>query len=261
MTREPYDFILETIERAGNRLLELRDQGFTTEGKGGDSKDTVTTVDREIDAFLTMSVQAAFPDHAIYSEEGTGVRNTSPYQWVIDPIDGSSNFSRGIPHYAVCLGLLENGIPIVGAVYNPVTKELFSFKKGEGAFLNGRPISVLPTQNLNEAFILFHAGRRGDLQTWGGESYRRLLQAARKTGNLSSTALDTCFVAAGRVEASVYGTYSTLDVAAAIGILKEAGGVVADADGNDPALSSDAQRIFVANNPSILDALRTCLES
>lgn len=253
------DFIVRTIEAAGKRLLELRDEGFSTSGKDGDRKNLVTSVDLAIDTSITEAIKEAYPDHAIYSEEGGGVEQASAYQWSIDPIDGTSNFSRGIPHYAVCLGILENGVPIAGGVHNPVTRETFSFTRGKGAFLNGAPISVSPVTELADSFVLLHAGRREDLRDWGGESYRRLLGSAKKTSNLGGSALDTCFVAAGRVEASIYGTFSTMDVAPALGILKEAGGVFALPDGSEPAFTSAPQKVFVANNKAVLDAVRELL--
>jgi myo-inositol-1(or 4)-monophosphatase len=252
-------FIVEKVREAGALLLRLRDKGFSSEGKGGDTRDIVTSVDLAVDEFLVTAIKETYPDHSIYSEEAGNSGRAGTYQWVIDPIDGSSNFSRGIPHYAVCLGVLEDNIPIAGAVYNPVTKELFSFRKGGGAFLNEVPIHVSPTTNLASSWILLHAGRRPDLQAWGGESYRRLLGAAKKTGNLSSCSLDTCFVAAGRVEASIYGTFSTLDTAPALGILGEAGGVVSCLDGTEPELVPEAQMIFVANNKTTVDAVRELL--
>lgn len=252
-------FIKDTVLSAGDLLGKLRAEDSFIEEKEGDRRNIVTEADRKVDAFIVEKIKSAYPDHAIYSEEGGSLSGKSAFEWVIDPIDGTANFSRAIPHYAVSVGILENGVPLAGAVYNPVSKECFSFARGEGAFLNETRIAVSKTRKLSDSWVLLHAGRRGDLQDWGGESYRKLLGAARKTGNLGSTSLDTCFVAAGRVEASVYGTYSTMDSAAALGILKEAGGLVSLSDGSEPAFSHEAQKIFVANNEAVLKEVRELL--
>jgi myo-inositol-1(or 4)-monophosphatase len=254
-----YEFILAETVRAGEQLLALRAQGFSVSAKNADPRDVVTSVDMALSAQLTAAIADAFPGHAIHSEEHSAEVPSSGFLWVIDPIDGTSNFTRGIPHYAVCLGLLEDGVPVAGAVYNPVTRELFSFKKGEGAFLNGKPIRVRENTDLSKATVFLHAGRKEEVRDWGGESYRRLLGAAWKTNNYGSSALDACFVAAGRIEGNVYGTLSTLDIASALGILEEAGGVYATSDGARPALSTLPQRVFMANSPEILDALRGLL--
>lgn len=257
---DPYEFAVQKVREAGAVLLDARDKGFAIAEKDNDPKNIVTTADTAVSEFLSAAIRESFPQHGIYSEEGgESDPATSDFVWVIDPIDGTSNFSRGIPHYAVCLGLVDAGIPVVGAVYNPVTNELFSFKKGGGAFMNGAPIKVRENAELSKASVFLHAGRKIEVRDWGGESYRRLLGAAWKTNNYGSSALDTCFVAAGRIEASIYGTLSLLDIAAAVGILKEAGGVIATKDGKQPELISEPQLLFAANNQTILDDLRTLL--
>jgi myo-inositol-1(or 4)-monophosphatase len=256
---DPYDFSVAKVVEAGERILQARDTAFTVLQKGGDPRDVVTSVDLEINAFLAGEIQKTFPTHRIYSEEGGNVSLGDENLWTIDPIDGSSNFSRGIPHFAVCLGLLQAGIPVAGAVYNPVTRELFSFRKGGGAFLNGKPISVSKTTELKEAFVLLHAGRKESLREWGGHAYRQLLEHAKKTSNLAGSALDMCFVAAGRVEANIYGTASLLDIAAAVGILYEAGGQIVNDVGEHLLLAKEPQRIIATNNRSIAETLRTIL--
>ena len=250
-----YDFTLDTLKEAGVLLMRLRSEAFETLDKDGDPRNIVTSVDLAVNDFITRRIQSEFPDHAIHSEEAATIGEAT-HVWSIDPIDGSSNFSRGIPHFAMCLGLSVDGVPTVGGVLNPVTNELFSFKKGEGAFLNGAPIRVSEVRELKSAFVFFHTGRKPELWQWGGESYSKLLEHAKKTSNFGSTSLDTCFVAAGRIEASVYGTFSTLDIASAVGILTEAGGIMADANGEPVELSNTVQKVYTVNNQEILDQLR-----
>ena len=251
---QPHDFIVTTIREAGKLLLKLRDKGFETSTKGGDPRDIVTSVDLEVNNFIVARIKDAFPEDAIYSEESGGMSSAKRI-WAIDPIDGSANFSRGIPHYAVCLGLLESGIPTVGAVYNPVTDELFSFEKGRGAFLNDKRISVSATTELSKASLFLHAGRKPELWTWGGESYTKLLGAANKIANYGGSALDACFVAAGRIEGNIYGRLTVMDIASAIGILLEAGGRVVNERGEPIPFSTEPTKVVMSNNESIERAI------
>ncbi len=252
---EPYDFAIASVKEAGTRILALREQHFDVSVKGGDPRDILTSIDLNINEFLIGEIKRQFPGHGIYSEEGGDKKTESEYVWVIDPIDGTSNFSRGIPHFAVCMGLLEKGVPVVGAVYNPITKELFSFKKDAGAFLNGSSMHVSAITELSKAGILLHAGRKPELWAWGGESYTKLLEVAHKTLNFGGSALDICFIAAGRIEGVVYGRLTTMDVAGAFGILLEAGGVAADTQGQPVTLAVEPQKFIAANNKEILTKL------
>lgn len=246
----PYDFVVATVREAGEFLLKLRDEGFTATHKGSDPRDIVTSVDTAVNEFIIGKIREAFPDDAIYSEESSGP-SSSTGAWAIDPIDGSSNFVRDIPHYAVCIAHLASGVPDTGAVFNPVTSELFSFKKGGGAFLNGKPISVSKILDLKEASVFLHAGRKSELWDWGGASYTKLLASAKKTLNYGGSALDACFVACGRIEANIYGRLTTMDVASAIGILLEAGGRVVNENGEPIAYSTEPQKVVMSNNETI----------
>lgn len=253
-----YDFIVATVREAGEVLKKARDKGFQTSAKGGDPRDIITSVDLAVNEHIIKKIKETYPQDVLYSEEGGGVESGARI-WVIDPIDGSANFSRGIPHYAICIGLLEHGVPIAGAVYNPVTDELFSFKKDGGAFLNGKPISVSAIDTLKDAAVFFRAGREPELWNWGGSSYTKLLSHANKTFNYGGSALDACFVAAGRIEANIYGRLTTMDIASAIGILLEAGGQVVNEKGEPIEFSTEPQTIVMANTKEIKQALLTLL--
>ncbi|TSC68921.1 MAG: inositol monophosphatase 1-like [Parcubacteria group bacterium Gr01-1014_56] len=259
---DPYEFSIQKVKEVGATLLDARERGFSVATKGGNPRDIVTSIDKKANDILVSAIKKEFPTHRLYSEEGGDVVAGSDEQWVIDPIDGSANFSRGIPHFSVCLGLLKGGAPVAGAVYNPVTKELFSFKKGEGAFLNGNPIGVSGVSVLAEAQVVFSPGsRKPELWDWAAVSYRKLLEKSLKRGMYGSSALDICFVAAGRADVGVYGTLSTLDIAAALGILQEAGGVSASASGGSLEYSIASQKVYIGNSTPMLEELRVLLES
>jgi len=258
---DPYDFAVQKVAEVGELLLRAREAGFEVATKGGNVRDIVTSVDREANDFIISAIKKEFPTHRIYSEEGSGVEAGADEQWVVDPIDGSSNFSRGIPHFSVCLGLLKGGVPVVGAVYNPVTRELFSFKKGGGAFLNDQPIHVSAIPELAKAQVVFSPGsRKPELWDWAAASYRTLLEHSLKRGMYGSSALDLCFIAAGRADAGIYGTLSTLDIAAALGILYEAGGAACNVQGAPVALSAEPQKVFMGNSPAMAEQMRSLLE-
>lgn len=253
---EKYNFILAQVRTAAQLLMQLREEKFDVMPKGEDPRDVVTSVDIAVNDFLIKKIHEEFPDDSIYSEEGGNVDMSTSRLWTIDPIDGTSNFSRGIPHFAICLAFVENGIPEAGAVYNPVTDELFSFKRGGGAFLNGKQIHVSSETNLKKSFVLLHVGRNPKFWEWGKNAYRQLLEHAKKTSNLAGSALDTCFVASGRIEASIYGTFSTLDVAAAVGILREAGGVMVTENGEPAELQTEPRCITAANSTTTAESIR-----
>lgn len=251
-----HDFIIKALEEAGELLMRLRDESFETMIKNDNPRDIVTSVDLRVNELLTTRIKEAFPEHGIHSEETEDTGAGKEYLWSIDPIDGSSNFSRGIPHFAICLGLMERGVPIAGGIYNPVTRELFSYEKGKGAFCNGKPVAVSSVTSLSKATVFLTVGRNEALWDWGTNGYRSLLRAANKTRNFASTSLDVAFVAAGRIEACVYGTLSTLDIAPAIGILMEAGGMMVDENGMPVTYTTAPQRVYAINNPKLLQELR-----
>lgn len=241
-----YEFTIKLAEKSGKKLKKLCYSDFSVSYKGDDIKNVVTDADIKINNFIVSEIKKRFSDHSIYSEEGADSQSQkSEYLWVIDPIDGTSNFSRRIPHFAVSVGLLKNNEPVVGAVYNPITCELFSFQKDGGAFLNRQKIRVSAETDFKKSFILLHTGRKPELWDWGASLYKLFLKKANKVSNLASSSLDICFVAAGRVEAAIYGTLTTRDAAPAIGILKEAGGEFVELSVSEP------KKILAVCNDSI----------
>ncbi len=252
-----YVFITSTIRKAGELLLSKSDKKLEIRTKNDDSQNIVTNLDIEISEYLTHEIQQAFPNEIIYSEEAQQVDLSSGSYWSIDPIDGTACFSRGIPHFAIVITYIDSGIPVVGAIYNPKTQELFSFKKGHGAFLNDQQVQVSKITDIKDAHVFLTIGRNKDLWSWGENMSRYLLSHANKTRNFGSSALDMCFVGAGRTEACIYGTLTTVDIAAAIGFVNEAGGMVVDKDGKEiKSLTLDKQQIITANNAEILSYIK-----
>ncbi|HEV7449307.1 MAG TPA: inositol monophosphatase [Candidatus Paceibacterota bacterium] len=254
-------FAIDVVRQAADLILRMREEGFDVSTKGGDARDLVTSIDLAVNEYVLSRIKESYPEHGIYSEESQGEHSAGSYQWTVDPIDGSANFSRGIPHFAICLGLLQDGVPVAAAILNPVTNELFSFTKGQGARLGGKPIRVSTVQELSKAQGLLSFGsRKKDLWDWAASSYRKSLEHMLKRVMLNSSSLDICFLAAGRADVCVYGTLSTLDIAPALGLLYEAGGVACDAQGNDVSYTKESQKVYLANNPTLLVQVRELFE-
>ncbi len=246
-----HDFAVELVRAAGARLKSVA-KDVVVSHKGEDERDVLTTTDLEINTFLLERIKAAYPDHEVFSEEGSGTTKEGvAYEWFLDPIDGSANFSRGIPHFSVCVGLLHSGVPVAAAVYNPITDELFSFDEGKGAYLNGSPIHVSAVQEPRQAQALFVIGHQPPLWDWGAAVFRSFLENMKKTKSLGSSALDLCFLAAGRADIVVYGTLTTRDAVSAISIVRAAGGEVYTLEGVPVDFSTRRQTIIAAANKSL----------
>lgn len=256
MDKNRYEFIIKTIEKAGELLLELREKHIEISIKGGDERDFITNVDIEVNNLITEKIRESFPGETIYSEEAATEDISSGSFWAIDPIDGTKNFMRGIPFFSIVIAYVEKGQAFSGAVYNPITKELFSFEKDKGAFLNQKLIHVSPKRELKKSIIFLTTGRNREHWDWGAKAYRFFLENANSVRGVASSGLDVCFVAAGRSEACIYANLTIIDVIAAVGILKEAGGLIEGKSGSIDFLSKTSQMIIVANNREILEAVR-----
>jgi myo-inositol-1(or 4)-monophosphatase len=252
---ERYQFIIKIIKEAGKLILSLREEKFEVSTKNKDPRDFVTSVDLAVNDFLDKKIHSLYPNEVIISEEIKNESTNPDSYWSLDPIDGTSNFMNGIPHFAVCITYVEKGEPTVGAVFNPVTNELFSFQKGKGVFLNDKKIRVSEVTKLSDACTLLHIGRKENLLEWGIGLQRKFVKFAKKTGNLCSSALDLCFLAAGRVDAVVYGTLTTRDIAVALVMVREAGGEIYNLDGKPVALSSEPQTIIATSTRSLFDEI------
>jgi myo-inositol-1(or 4)-monophosphatase len=224
------DLALEAARAAGSMLRAKMGTHLNVELKGAHN-DLVTDGDRASEALIAGAIRSRFPDHRILAEEGSTGGDASPYRWIIDPVDGTTNFAHGLPAFAVAIGVERAGMLQAGVVYNPAGEELFAAARGLGATLNGRPIQVTPIWRPESALIgcgaigFWHNGRHIDAARafWG------TTHGTRTTG---AAALDICYVACGRFELFCGPSLSAWDVAAASLIVQEAGGEVTDFDGN-----------------------------
>ncbi len=221
------DFTVDLAYRAGALLRAGLERQHLTEHKG--QADLVTDIDRASEALLFEALHTRFPDHRILAEEGSAAEGNSPYTWLIDPLDGTTNYAHGYPVACVSLGLLYDDQLHLGVVYDPFRNELFAAEQGQGAFCNGRRLQVSATKTLHAALLStgFPYDRFTNPDNNIQECGRMLLaiQGIRRSG---SAALDLCYVAAGRSDGHWELGLHPWDVAAGALLLREAGGQLSD---------------------------------
>ena len=218
--------------------------------------DFVTEVDRAAEQAVIEILHRAYPDHAILAEE-TGARagqaGESEYTWIIDPLDGTTNFIHGFPQYAVSIGLKHKGLLVQGVVYDPTKNELFTATRGRGAYLNERRIRVSRRAQLDEALIGtgFPFRDFADLDEYMA-MFRELTARTAGLRRAGAAALDIAYVAAGRLDGFWEMGLSPWDMAAGALMVQEAGGLVGDFAGDPGYLASGR---IVCGNPKIFGQL------
>jgi len=208
--------------------------------------DLVTDVDRASEACILERITAARPGDGILTEESGHTRQSSTgVRWVIDPLDGTTNYAHGMPHFAVSIAVEVEGVREIGVVYDPIRQELFTAQRGKGGSVNERPLRVSRATHLQEALLA--TGFAYDLERAAEniEYFARFLGRARAVRRAGSAALDLAYVAAGRFDGFWEMHLNPWDVAAGYLLIEEAGGRVSDFDGS-PAPSSGAR--CVASN-------------
>ena len=209
--------------------------------------DLVTEFDKRSEEIIISAIQQEFPEHAILAEESGRNKTISEYQWVIDPLDGTTNFAHGIPVFSVTIGLLKNNSPVVGVAYDPIRNEMFSAELGHGATLNNRPIQVSSRMDLGQAVI--STGFPYDLRTNPRNNFAQFVQFQRRTRSvrhLGSAALDCAWTAMGRLDGYWEFGVKPWDIGAGALMVREAGGRVTSVDGDENFLSDDT--ILVSNS-------------
>lgn len=184
-------------------------------------QDYVTEADQAVEKFVTERLQALFPQDSVLGEEkGGGIG--AQYQWVIDPIDGTSNFARGRNRWCISLGLMKENTPVAGIINAPALREIFTAQLGQGAFLNNRPINASKTSTMNEAMVEIGWSPYVP-EGWFQERMSSMLSLGAMPRSLGSGALALADVACGRSDGYLEHTIFLWDVAAALILLKEAG--------------------------------------
>jgi myo-inositol-1(or 4)-monophosphatase len=210
----------------------------------------VTEIDKRSEVKIFEIIKNDFPGHYILSEEAGALIQDSEYKWIIDPIDGTVNYAHSIPLTCVSIAVEKNGEVILGAVYNPISGELFFSEKGKGAFLNDEKIFVSECEDLGKALLV--TGFPYDSSSYKPDPvsiFKKFIMHDIPIRRLGSAALDLCWTACGRFEGFWEYNLNAWDVAAGVLILKEAGGIVTNLSGDE--FSIYGKEILAVNNVSI----------
>jgi len=243
---------LETAIRlareAGKLCLQI--QGNLGEIHYKSPKDVVTAADMESDRMISAGLRAAFPSHGLRTEE-TGVTGSQEdLVWIVDPIDGTVNFSRGMPMWGISIALVEKGNPLVAVCYLPRVDELYTAIRGQGAFLNGKPIHVSATTELSRAVVSngdFNVGPIPEISNLNARNIRIFSAQAthlQRVKCVGSAVVEGCFTAAGRLDVYSMTMSYPWDIAGVTLLVREAGGKVTAIDGKPLEIIDGAQVLF-----------------
>jgi myo-inositol-1(or 4)-monophosphatase len=243
---------------AGNLIMRHLDRidQLSIERKG--RSDFVTQVDRSAEAEIVRQVRRAYPQHAVLGEEG-GKDGDHEVLWIIDPLDGTTNFLHGLPHFAVSIGIQVRGQLEHGVIYAPCTQDLYIASRGGGAQLNGRRIRVRPARDLENALI----GTGVPIRAGSLDEYMPVLrQIVEQTAGIrraGAAALDLAYVAAGRLDGYWEIGIKPWDMAAGIVLVQEAGGIVTELYGTgDPLQTGNVLAAAPKIHPLLADIAAGC---
>lgn len=252
------------LERAINWAREVGELQLSYLGKGlritekGLKTNLVTEVDERSEAIIKERIKTEFPGHGLLAEEGGSLQNDQGYRWIVDPLDGTSNYAHGLPIFGISIALEYKDEVVVGVVYMPVLNELFTAVKGQGAYLNGTALQVSGIKELERAYLAtgFPYDRVVDPDN-NLANFTRLKTRVQGIRRMGSAAYDLANVAAGRYDGYWELKLNPWDIAAGVLLVKEAGGIVTDFTGNP--ISIDGRRV-IAGNPLIAKILKEELE-
>ncbi len=235
----------DTIYRSQDQVADLE---ITTKGHN----DFVTEADKLAESIIIGIISDAFPDHTFLAEEAGEINpeNSNPeYQWIIDPLDGTTNFLHTYPQYCVSIALKHKGILDQAVIYDPVRSELFTASRGRGAFLDNRRIRVGKRIGLNGALVGtgFPIRNHDQLDAYL-ETFKVMFKDTAGIRRAGSAALDLAYVAAGRLDGFWEMHLQPWDMAAGVLLLQEAGGIVGDMDGGSEHMKKGS---VVAGNPKV----------
>jgi myo-inositol-1(or 4)-monophosphatase len=237
--------IAEAIaRRAGAIVMEGFGRVRQVRQKG--AIDLVTEFDQRSEEAIVSSLQKEFPEHAILAEESGHHPGAGEYRWVVDPLDGTTNFAHGIPVFAISLGLLRGNVPVAGVVYDPLHKEVFAAALGRGASLNGQPIHVSSQAHLGHALLA--TGFAYDVRTSPRNNLAQFAQFQLRTQGvrrLGSAAIDCAWTALGRLDGYWEFGIKPWDVGAGGLLVREAGGRTTSIEGDEEFISTGT--IVVSN--------------
>lgn len=205
----------------------------------------VTSVDEELEEIIISKLQFEFPEHSILSEEEGEIEGDSEYLWVVDPLDGTTNFSLKNPFFSISIGLFYKKEPALGFIYAPITEELYSAQKDKTATLEGEKMEVSKLDTIEEATLAFCHGYEEKYLDKATKLYSELKVDSRTLRQFGAASLEMAMVASGRLDAFMIPGVNAWDVAAGVLMVREAGGKVTDFEGNEWDL--DSKNILASN--------------
>jgi myo-inositol-1(or 4)-monophosphatase len=224
--------IIQISKEAGELIRNAFGKSHSIEFKTNELN-LVTETDKASEKLITDFIKKKYPSHGILAEEGSDVNKSAEYLWVIDPLDGTTNFTHGLPIFAVSIGVQKNVETIAGVVYDVMRDVIFSSEKGNGSFENGKRINVNKNDNLGHGMLV--TGFPYDIRENPDKAFERFiafLKHARGIRRLGSAAIDFCYVANGVFDGFWEVSLHPWDLCAGKLIVEEAGGLVTDFDGN-----------------------------
>jgi myo-inositol-1(or 4)-monophosphatase len=239
MMKDFKECAIEIAREAGIFLKNKLHSVHTIDYKG--EINLVTEVDKISEEMITSKITTLFPDHDILSEEFTHTNRGSDFRWIIDPLDGTTNYAHGYPFFCVSIALERLSTMIVGIVYDPMLNEMFVAEKGKGAFLNDREIHVSNTRGVIKGLLA--TGFPYDIREDSHNNlnyFNEMILKAQAIRRAGSAALDLAYVAAGRFDGFWELKLNPWDIAAGWLLIEEAGGIVTDMGGNDYYLESSS---------------------
>lgn len=222
-----------------------------------EKNDFVTEVDKNAEAVIIDAIKQAYPDHAILAEE-TGKSGNSDFEWIIDPLDGTTNFLHGFPQFSVSIGMRQKDQMKLGVVYDPLRQELFTASRGDGAYLNNRRIRVSKQMGLQGALLGtgFPFKQQEHLDVYL-DTFKALFPDTAGIRRAGSAALDLAYVAAGRMDGFWEIGLNAWDIAAGALLVREAGGIITDFSGDDRYFETGN---VIAANPKVFNSMLKTLE-
>lgn len=257
MTLQPASLLAAVIDIAHQAVaIVMRHYAAPTNAQTkSNSIDLVTAADKEAEIFIVAALKALVPKHHIVGEEGGGQGASlaeAEYLWFVDPIDGTTNFASKLPHFCTSIAMTDaQRHPLLGVIYDPIKRELFTAIKGGGAWLNGKPLRVTPTARLIESVL--SSGFPYDRATNPDNNMREwaaIVPRIRGERRFGSAALDMAYVAAGRLDGYWESSLNPWDIMAGVLLVEEAGGCVTDYHG-EPLPQRHDKANYVATNGSI----------
>ncbi|MBW3550520.1 MAG: inositol monophosphatase [Proteobacteria bacterium] len=262
MQKPAVTLMVKAARAAGNVLLRHMYKLDALNVVEKDRMDFASEVDELAEKEITKEFRRSTPDYAILGEESgsTNTRGNSRFTWVIDPLDGTSNYLRGIPHFCVSIALVENGEPVHGVIFDPLRNELFTSSRGSGTVLNEKRVRVADRKDLQGAMLITgFAPRERSRASAHLKCIDTLLTEAEDIRRTGSAALDLAYIACGRADAYFEAGVKPWDIAAGALMVREAGGKVSDFHGRSTGpmdARGVAGRPLVAGNIKVAELLQ-----